>query len=93
MTEKQILDNSKLLGAMIFDYRNNPDDTFSPTQEILFTIAQLKKLIEFASATQISVAEAKFKLVRELLKEISEHTEFDINYSLAAKELLEKIGE
>lgn len=52
MNEQQILDKSKLLGATIFDDRNNLENTFLPTHRILFTIVQLKQLVDYVARTE-----------------------------------------
>ena len=58
-------------------------------RQINITI-KIKKLIELA-VSDASDAEEKLKLALDLLKRIAEDTSFDMNYSLTAKRLLERI--
>ena len=52
LLEKELLEQAKLAGARVIDYRDFLQATFSSTYQIVFTLPQLKKLLELASSTR-----------------------------------------
>ena len=50
MNEKQLLDNSKLVGARVIDFRDFMKSEYSSTYSIVFTLSQLSKFVELVQA-------------------------------------------
>ena len=46
MNDQHVLDKSKLVGARVIDYRDFLEATFSSNYQIVFTLQQLKNLVE-----------------------------------------------